>query len=164
MRVNGQLNCTRSLFFVPWIIIMLVFLYEWVIIWVIIMTWPRSLLIFLEWLHCINQYKDLPRLQIICFNVLQFSCPVSRSNFFSKLPINTRTSHLSHLGWTNHKIGPGGFACATRGGVAMRTLAIVFTIVQSFFLSFFFLLLLLLTHFGESPMCEIIFHPIFWHN
>ena len=20
------------------------------------------------------------------------------------------------------------------------------------------------THFGESPMCEIIFHPIFWHN
>ena len=34
----------------------------------------------------------------------------------------------------------------------------------SFFLSFFFLRLLLLTHFGESPMCEIIFHPIFWHN
>ena len=30
--------------------------------------------------------------------------------------------------------------------------------------SFFPLRLLLLTHFGESPMCEIIFHPIFWHN
>ena len=37
--------------------------------------------------------------------------------------------------------GPGGFACATRGDVAMRSLAIVITIVQSFFLSlslFFF--------------------------
>ena len=28
----------------------------------------------------------------------------------------------------------------------------------------FFLRLLLLTHFGESPMCEITFHPIFWDN
>ena len=35
----------------------------------------------------------------------------------------------------------------------------------SLFLSFsLFLRFLLLTHFGESPMCEIIFHPIFWHN
>ena len=34
----------------------------------------------------------------------------------------------------------------------------------SFSLFFFFLRFLLLTHFGESPMCEIIFHPIFWHN
>ena len=24
--------------------------------------------------------------------------------------------------------------------------------------------LLLLTHFGETSVCEIIFHPIFWHN
>ena len=40
---------------------------------------------------------------------------------------------------------------------AMRSLAIVFTIVQSFSLSFLFffsLRLLLLTHFGESPVCE----------
>ena len=28
----------------------------------------------------------------------------------------------------------------------------------------FFLRFLLLTHFGETPMCQIIFHPIFWHN
>ena len=46
----------------------------------------------------------------------------------------------------------------------MRSLAIVITIVQSLFLSLSLLRLLLLTHFGESPMCEIIFHPIFWHN
>ena len=45
-------------------------------------------------------------------------------------------------------------------------LAIVFT--YFFLLSFFFFLLLLrlllFTHFGEFPVCEIIFHPIFWHN
>ena len=34
--------------------------------------------------------------------------------------------------------------------------------LSSFFL--FFLRFLLLTHFGETPMCEIIFHPLFWHN
>ena len=33
-----------------------------------------------------------------------------------------------------------------------------------FLSSFFSLRLLLLTHFRETPMCEIIFHPIFWHN
>ena len=42
---------------------------------------------------------------------------------------------------------------------AMRSLAIVITIVRSFYLS-----LLLLTHFGESPVCENLFPPIFWHN
>ena len=31
-------------------------------------------------------------------------------------------------------------------------------------LLFFFLRLLLLTHFGETPVCEIISTPIFWHN
>ena len=45
---------------------------------------------------------------------------------------------------------------------AMRNLAIVITIVQSFF--FFSLRLLLVTHFGESPVCENLFPPIFWHN
>ena len=34
-----------------------------------------------------------------------------------------------------------------------------------FFLSFFFLLrLLLFTHFGETPVRENLFPPIFWHN
>ena len=33
-----------------------------------------------------------------------------------------------------------------------------------FLSSFFFLRLLLLTHFGETPVCEIIVAPIFWHN
>ena len=42
-------------------------------------------------------------------------------------------------------------------------LAIVFTY---FLFSFFFLLLrlLLFTHFGESPVRENLFPPIFWHN
>ena len=31
-------------------------------------------------------------------------------------------------------------------------------------LSFFLFRLLLMTHFGEFPMCEIIFHPISGHN
>ena len=34
----------------------------------------------------------------------------------------------------------------------------------AFFLSLFSLHLLLLTHFGESPVCEHLFPPIFWHN
>merc|ERR1711892_359472 len=63
-------------------------------------------------------------------------------------------------------LGPGDLRAPCVLVCAMRSLAIVFTIVQSFSLSllFFPLRLLLLTHFGESPMCEIIFHPIFWHN
>ena len=40
-------------------------------------------------------------------------------------------------------------------------MAIVFVIVRS---SLFFLRLLLLTHFGESPVCEHLFPPIFWHK
>ena len=56
-------------------------------------------------------------------------------------------------------IGPGGFTCATRGGVAMRSwpLAIVITSLLLF-------RLLLLTHFGEYPMRENLFPPIFWHK
>ena len=38
---------------------------------------------------------------------------------------------------------------------AMRSLSIVITIVQSFFLSFSLLRFLLLTHFGETPVREI---------
>ena len=66
---------------------------------------------------------------------------------------------------------------------AMHSLAIVITIVRSFgpgglrapcvawplllpsfSLSLSLLRLLLLTHFGESPVCENLFPPIFWHN
>ena len=57
--------------------------------------------------------------------------------------------------------GPGGLRAPCVLACAMHSLAIVFTYFRSFF---FFLRRLLLTHFGESPMCEIIFHPIFWHN
>ena len=52
-------------------------------------------------------------------------------------------------------LGPGGFMCATRGGVAMRSRPLL---LPSFSLSFsFFLRLLLLTHFGESPVRKQIF-------
>ena len=56
----------------------------------------------------------------------------------------------------------GGQLCYNwprRLACAMRSLAIVITIVQSFSLR-----LLLLTHFGESPVCENLFSPIFWHD
>ena len=46
-------------------------------------------------------------------------------------------------------------------------LAIVFTYFfssSSSFFFFFFLRLLLFTHFGESPVRENLFPPIFWHN
>ena len=49
----------------------------------------------------------------------------------------------------------------------LRAPCVAWPLLPSFSLSFFlflFLRLLLLTHFGESPMCEIIVHPIFWHN
>ena len=43
-------------------------------------------------------------------------------------------------------------------------LAIVFTYFFLLLFSFFFLRLLLFTHFGESPVRENLFPPIFWHN
>ena len=57
--------------------------------------------------------------------------------------------------------GPGGLPAPCVLVCAMHSLAIVITFVRSLFFS---LRLLLLTHFEETPMCEIIFHPIFWHN
>ena len=47
-------------------------------------------------------------------------------------------------------------------------LAIVFTyfflLFTFFFFLFLFLRLLLFTHFGETPVRENLFPPIFWHN
>ena len=45
-------------------------------------------------------------------------------------------------------------------------LAIVFTyfFLFSFFFFLFLLRLLLFTHFGESPVRENLFPPVFWHN
>ena len=61
-------------------------------------------------------------------------------------------------------IGPGGLRPPCVLACPMRSLAIVFTNFRFFFFFFFSLRLLLLTHFEETPMCEIICHPIFWHN
>ena len=54
------------------------------------------------------------------------------------------------------QIGPGGLRAPCVLACAMRSLVIVITIIQSFSPFFFFLRLLLLTHFGETPVCEII--------
>ena len=54
--------------------------------------------------------------------------------------------------------GPGGLRAPCVLACAMRSLAIVITIVQSF--SILFLRLLPLTHFGESPVCENLFSPL----
>ena len=64
-------------------------------------------------------------------------------------------------------IVPGVLACATRGGgrsEAGHCFHLLFSF--SFFFSpfFFFLRRLLFTHFGESPVRENLFPPIFWHN
>ena len=56
-------------------------------------------------------------------------------------------------------ICPGGFACATRGGISNKCWPLLL-----FFLLLSLLCLLLLTHFGESPVCENLFPPIFWYN
>ena len=63
-------------------------------------------------------------------------------------------------------IGPGGLrAQCVRNACAMRAQCVRHAIVRSssFFFSFF-LRFLLLTHFGESPVCENLFPPIFWNN
>ena len=63
----------------------------------------------------------------------------------------------------NYDIGPGGFAYATRGGVAMRSWPL-FLLLPTFallFLSLFLFHLLLLTHFGESPCAKICFPQYF---
>ena len=62
-------------------------------------------------------------------------------------------------------IGPGGFACATQGGVAMCSWPLFLpTFCLSSLSIFFFLCLLLLTHFTETPEAENLFPPIFWYN
>ena len=65
--------------------------------------------------------------------------------------------------------GPGVLACATRGGgrsEAGHCFHLLFSSFSSFSFFFFllFLRLLLFTHFGESPVRENLFPPIFWHN
>ena len=89
--------------------------------------------------------------------------------------------------------GPGGSACATRCGVAMRSWPLLLPtfglsvlaqaalhtppevafamhswplLLPTFGLSylFFSLSLLILTHFGENPEVENLFPQLFWHN
>ena len=55
-------------------------------------------------------------------------------------------------------------ACLRAPCVAWPLLLPSFSLSSFLFFSSFSLRLLLLTHFGESPMCENLFPPIFWHN
>ena len=64
------------------------------------------------------------------------------------------------IGYGVHIIGPGGLRAGCMLAWAMRSLAIVITIVQSFCSPLFFRLLLL-THFGESPVREHLFPQYF---
>ena len=59
--------------------------------------------------------------------------------------------------------GPGMLECATRGGGRSEA-GHCFHILFSFFFFLLLLRLLLFTHFGESPVRENLFPPIFWHN
>ena len=64
-------------------------------------------------------------------------------------------------------IGPGGLrAPCMRHACAMHAPCVAWPLLlPTFALSFFLCLcLLLLTHFGESPVCENLFLPIFWHD
>ena len=65
----------------------------------------------------------------------------------------------------DREIGPGGFACATAGGVAVHSWPLLLPAFGlSSLISLFLFRPLLLTHFGGSPEAEHLFPPIFWHN
>ena len=60
---------------------------------------------------------------------------------------------------------PRRLACAMRAPcIAWPLLSPSFSLSSFLFLSSFSLRLLLLTHFGESPVRENLFSPIFWYN
>ena len=60
-----------------------------------------------------------------------------------------------------HFIGPGVLACATHG-CGRSEAGHCFHLLSFFFLSFY--AFLLFNHFGETPVRENLFPPIFWHN
>ena len=87
-------------------------------------------------------------------------------------PVSKKPTKQEANGTCNSKIGccwnktrwqwySEQIACATRGGGRSEA-GHCFHLL--FFLFFFFLRLLLFTHFGESPVRENLFPPIFWHN
>ena len=90
------------------------------------------------------------------------SCMYRDSGVF----LNTVTSCLTR----HFPVGPGVLACATHGGGRSEAGHCFHLLFSSFFfffllfLLFLFLRLLLFTHFGESPVRENLFPPIFWHN
>ena len=99
-------------------------------------------------------------------------------HFYTRSLMRVRYVFSEHRRWANTSftviikpsldpwktnIGPGVLACATRGGGRSEA-GHCFHLLSFFFLFFLFLRLLLFTHFGESPVRENLFPPIFWHN
>ena len=64
--------------------------------------------------------------------------------------------------------GPGGLHAPCLRAPCLRAPCVAWPLLLPSFSLFFSLSLclrlLLFTHFGETPVCEIIFAPIFWHN
>ena len=66
-------------------------------------------------------------------------------------------SQFSHVYHTVEVIGPGGFACATRGGIAMRSWPLLlptFALSSSMSIAF--------DPLRETPEAEILFRPIYF--
>ena len=81
-----------------------------------------------------------------------------------QVAIRYHSSSFSLTPYSSTDVGPGSFACAKRGAIAICSWPLL---LQSFSLSS--LLFLFSPSFAfdplrETPLCEIIFAPIFWHN
>ena len=78
-------------------------------------------------------------------------------------PVVADRSEAGHCFHLLFSFGPGGLRAPPV--VADRSEAgHCFHLLFFFFFFFLFLRILLFTHFGETPVAEILFPPIFWHN
>ena len=127
---------------------------------------------FLKWRHK-SYFEHFQTLALLFYN--------SSGHYFSAYKISKSKSkrlknesgnkkyaknHFLQIRWV---ILMGNFKTSTIESIGFKILqwhhCNEFQLTERLFFFFFFILrLLLFTHFGESPMCEIIFHPIFWHN
>ena len=106
-----------------------------------------------QWKKPVEAIKGIVSTPTILKCIIKWGSRTMKKYFFSsELDLNLKISILA-------TIGPGGLRAPC---IAWPLLLPSFSLFFSFF--FLSLLLLLLTHFGESPVCENLFPPIFWHN